>query len=129
MRVPRRYKVWDPRNLGYKFTAEARRLWDIAQDEPCLTTIQAALLFNMLYACHGLDRLGFVFLEYAVAQGSQLGLFQPEPNLGYTEEIAQGFTAWAIFNWQWYSRSPCVYGLHWCHLKLTLSEAFKDTTI
>jgi hypothetical protein len=60
--IPNRQKFWEPHNLGYQFTAEAKRLWELeSPGKARLTTIHAACLLNMVMDLNGMDKVGKLY--------------------------------------------------------------------
>ncbi|KAK1760212.1 hypothetical protein QBC47DRAFT_289520 [Echria macrotheca] len=95
-----RAEFWNPDSLGYRFIAEARRLWEIEQGVSKLTTIQAGLVINVIYNICGVDRVGWSYTERAAAMARDLGLLQGLYRGSARLCDAGNFTAWALFNWQ-----------------------------
>jgi hypothetical protein len=98
-----RAEYWLPQSLGYRFLAEAKRLWELelAEAKPKLTTVHAGLLLNLVYNVNGHDKIGWTFTLRAVAIAHELALFHPSPDIK-NKRLREGrdFTAWAIFSWQ-----------------------------
>lgn len=98
-----REKFYDPQTLGYKFLAEARRLWEteILEDTK-LTTIQAALLLSHEYSHDSMDKIAYTFVQQAVTLAEQTGIFSQETYARTKSKKmrdAQLFTAWALYAW------------------------------
>ncbi|EUC43101.1 hypothetical protein COCMIDRAFT_38896 [Bipolaris oryzae ATCC 44560] len=101
--IPDRSKVWLPESLTYRFTAEARRLWDLESlpGRSKIPTIQAALILSYNSTNNGLDEIGTIYARRACEMSQDLGLFGPEEwGAGTKMEKARLFTAWAVFSWQ-----------------------------
>lgn len=95
-------QFWNPHTLGYRFMAEAKRLWELeSSDSRSLTTIQAALILQVIMNENGLDRVGLSYLLQALLIAKEIDLFQ-QPKSSAEEEIAKArtITAWALFDWQ-----------------------------
>ena len=93
--------MWNPRNLGYKFLAEAKRLWELEISQNKLTTIQAAGILNLIYNVDGVDKIGLTYLEEAVRMAKVVGLFSGASKLkSQGSDVAREFTAWSLFNWE-----------------------------
>ncbi|KAF2096473.1 nitrate assimilation regulatory protein nirA [Rhizodiscina lignyota] len=94
-----RLEYWNPHNLGYRFFAEAKRLWEMERmEETCLTTIQAASMINIMYIMYSMDKLGMTYGVQAVAMANKLGLFGPTTQFkSKRKRISYGFTAWCLF--------------------------------
>ena len=88
--------------LSYQFITEAKRLWDIEDVAGSkLTTIQAAIVMNVIYNSNGTDRIGSTLLQRAVDMAHDLQLFT-FPGYGSHDLMtrARHFTAWCLFIWQ-----------------------------
>ncbi|KAM7189834.1 hypothetical protein V8F20_009971 [Naviculisporaceae sp. PSN 640] len=116
-RIVNREKFWDPQTLGYKFLAEARRLWEIEiSDDTKLTTIQAALLLSHEYSHDSMDKIAYTFVRQAVQLADQYGIFRKETYAQIRSEKmrnAQLFTAWALYAWNgvvsfYFFREPLI---------------------
>ncbi|KAF5506420.1 Nitrogen assimilation transcription factor nit-4 [Colletotrichum siamense] len=77
-----RVEYWNPDTLGYRFLAEAKRLWELQTSEPRVTTIQAGILFSVFHNLCGLDEIGQPYRIHGV-------------NLA-----RWAYTAWALYNWE-----------------------------
>lgn len=97
---PQRAEFWNPANLGYRFLAEARRLWELEAGTPKLTTIQAAMIFNPVYNMNGSDELGYKYNTMGIAMANELRLFDPCPMASQREQDARDFTAWWLYGFQ-----------------------------
>ncbi|OAQ69979.1 nitrate assimilation regulatory protein nirA [Pochonia chlamydosporia 170] len=96
-----RSEYWKPQSLGYKFFAEAKRLWELEQNQGSrLTTIQSAALMNIVYNMQSMDKLGMTYTVQAIAMAQDLGIFNaPDPSFSKRKQVSYGFTAWSLFNW------------------------------
>ncbi|RFN54941.1 zn(2)-c6 fungal-type DNA-binding domain protein [Fusarium flagelliforme] len=66
------------RFLGYKFFAEAKRLWELElMEKSSITTVQAAMIFHIMYNIYSMDKLGMTYGVQAVAMAKDLKLFDP----------------------------------------------------
>jgi hypothetical protein len=64
-----------------------------------LTSVQAAMIINIVYNLHGLDKLGSVYGLQALSVAREMHLF--DGNAHVTSERvrhARNFTAWCLFN-------------------------------
>ncbi|OAQ65033.1 C6 transcription factor [Pochonia chlamydosporia 170] len=101
--IQNRANFWDPDNLYYKFFAETKRLWELADKDGAveLTTIQAAILIDLSYRVNGLDKIGSTYLRQAVAMAEVMQLLNTFPNdMDMEERNARDFTAWCLFSYQ-----------------------------
>jgi hypothetical protein len=91
----------NPNTLVYLFNAEAKRLWEIqVRRPPLLTTVQAAIILQMLFNLCGQDELGQEYGEKAVELAQELRMFDaPDGALNKHTRNARTFTAWALYNW------------------------------
>ncbi|KAJ4263093.1 hypothetical protein NW762_006711 [Fusarium torreyae] len=106
--LPLRLEFWNPHTLGYRFLAEARRLWEIeeAGSSNKLTTLQAGLFINVIYNLMGADSIGWRYTLRSVEIAHSLGLFNPLSKVkSRKSQHVRDFTAWALFAWQ----SHCSY--------------------
>ncbi|KAF2634761.1 nitrate assimilation regulatory protein nirA [Massarina eburnea CBS 473.64] len=99
--LPDRMHYWDPNTLGYKFFAEAKRLWELESNiDKSLTTIQTALIFNNLCNVNCVDKIGIAYKNQAIAIAHELGLFDPLLDTeGKRVRDSRTFTAWGGFFW------------------------------
>ncbi|KAH9903958.1 nitrate assimilation regulatory protein nirA [Xylariomycetidae sp. FL2044] len=96
---PDRGEYWNPRTLGYKFFTEARRLWEMERTES-ITTIQAAMITNILYNMYSMDKLGMTYALQAVSMAYSLGLFSSTAHIkNPRRRHAYEFTSWCIYCW------------------------------
>ncbi|KAM0188465.1 hypothetical protein ACHAPI_010571 [Fusarium lateritium] len=93
-----RAEFWNPSTYGYRFLSEAKRLWEHAQDSNDLTTVQAGMVFNLIYNMNGADKLGFAYTIRACQMAHHLGLFK-ESAIVRSNRLcnARNFTAWTLF--------------------------------
>jgi hypothetical protein len=100
-RQPLRAEYWNPQTLGYRFMAEAKRLWELEATEPRITTVQAGILFTVFHNLCGLDEIGAAYRIQAIALYHKLRLFDNTIG-GESLRIERGraFTAWAMYNWE-----------------------------
>ncbi|OAA66323.1 Zn(2)-C6 fungal-type DNA-binding domain protein [Cordyceps fumosorosea ARSEF 2679] len=99
--LPNRSEYWNPDTLAYRFLAEARRLWELVAREPCLTTVQAGILFSVFYNLSGLDAVGQAYRIHAVALARELGIMDgPRPGDSARTQRGTAFTAWTMYNWE-----------------------------
>ena len=97
--LPDRSEFWNPQNLEYKFSAEAKMLWEVEQAAPSsLTTLQATVLIGLRYNICGMDNIGRTYLHRAVTMAHELKLFDQSTNIK-SKRIRQSrdFTAWCLF--------------------------------
>lgn len=98
----KRYAFWTPHTLGYKFFAEARRLFEVQiYKEPHITSIQAALVMSVTYNLYAMDKIGISYTVQAVEMARNLNLFDAPAGLqGNTRTLlGHQFTAWAVYFW------------------------------
>ncbi|KAK3383676.1 hypothetical protein B0T24DRAFT_58979 [Lasiosphaeria ovina] len=117
-----RSEYWNPKNLGYQFLAEAKRLFEIEAeterppeqpDNPNsrqksnqweqrrLVLIQSALLLNLIDAFNGFDRVGWRYTLRALDMANEIQLFRAtRPDIGQDVRSVRDFTAWVFFGWQ-----------------------------
>ncbi|KAF2624882.1 hypothetical protein BU25DRAFT_347202 [Macroventuria anomochaeta] len=101
-KLPNRFKYWEPEGLGYRFLAEARRIWELQTingRNRTLTSIQAALMINIVHNLFGLDKLGNLYGLQALAIAREMLLFDGNAD-DTCERVrhAKNFTAWCLFN-------------------------------
>ncbi|KAI1526213.1 C6 transcription factor [Pyrenophora tritici-repentis] len=95
-------QFWNPHTLGYLFLAETKRLWELEVSESLsLTTVEAALILQIVMNENGLDRVGLSYMLQALLIAKEIDLFQ-KPKWSANEELtkARAVTAWRFFNWQ-----------------------------
>lgn len=117
-----RAEFWNPKNIGYQFLAEAKRLFEFEADvkrpdgspgdpewerrcaqweDRKVTTIQAALILNIICAFNGADKIGWRYTLRAIEMASEIQLFRkPREDIGPAVQCVRSFTAWSIFCWQ-----------------------------
>ncbi|KAI0142576.1 hypothetical protein F4776DRAFT_612622 [Hypoxylon sp. NC0597] len=99
-RMKNRAEYWLPDNIGYRFLAEARRLFDLDQTNPTITTVQAAAIIHMTCIHNGIDEISWFYLYKSLEMAHNLSLFSPSLNEGKEWQVVAGTTAWCLFNWQ-----------------------------
>ncbi|KAF2475141.1 uncharacterized protein BDR25DRAFT_381964 [Lindgomyces ingoldianus] len=100
-KMDNRVEFWNPRTLGYQFSAEARRLWEFEAGRSKITTVQAAMLMNISYSENGMDKIGWAYLVQAVDMSHDLHIFDTSTDIKSAEmENVRAFTAWSLFNYQ-----------------------------
>ncbi|KAI0593504.1 hypothetical protein F4775DRAFT_577668 [Biscogniauxia sp. FL1348] len=109
--IANRTEFWNPRNIGYQFLAEAKRLWEQESGENRLTTIQAGMIINAIYNVSGADSIGWAYSIQALALAHNMGMFDAELRTTSKKvHDAQVFTAWTMFLFQnhngWYFLRP-----------------------
>ncbi|KAF2656565.1 hypothetical protein K491DRAFT_767645 [Lophiostoma macrostomum CBS 122681] len=100
--IPDRYKFWLPHNLGYRFLAEAKRLWETEtfDGKSRITTAQAACVLNNITDLNGMDKVRAFYYREALAMMKRMNLFNAHVE-GESKRAFKGrlFTAWAFFSW------------------------------
>lgn len=106
-KIPNRTKFWFPTDLGYQFTAEAKRLLELElPGQASLTTIQAEVILSVVMMSNGLGRIGTHYLEQALTLAHEISLFEKALVLDDQKmQRAKTFTAWTLFSFQ----SKCTY--------------------
>lgn len=98
-----RFEFWNPNSLGYKFFAEARRLWELElHNDSCITSVQAGLVMSVTYNLYALDKVGMTYTADAIMIARELNLFELPSSLrssNYREWHGYGFTGWALYFW------------------------------
>lgn len=97
-----RAEYWQPENLGYRFLAEALRLFELEEATPTITTVQAAAIINLAYNLNGIDELGWVYAKKSLQLAQKVSLFSSNPDESAEWQVVAGMTAWCLFNWQSY---------------------------
>jgi hypothetical protein len=98
--IPDRAKFWSPQNLAYRFSAEAKRLWESQDGRVDLPTIQAAILLNVISNSDSMDRVGRAYMTQAVGMAHDMQLFKaPSPEESKELQRVRTFTAWCLFAW------------------------------
>ncbi|KAK6084403.1 C6 transcription factor [Seiridium cupressi] len=92
---------WNPKELIYQFTAEAKRLWEREQARNHITTVQAGAIIGYSLNCDGLDKIGFRYLRLAISMAKDMGLFSPQPRaVDSKRQAVFSATAWGLFDMQ-----------------------------
>ncbi|OTA97230.1 hypothetical protein M434DRAFT_387002 [Hypoxylon sp. CO27-5] len=99
-RMKNRAEYWLPDNLGYRFLAEARRLFDLDQARPTVTTVQAAAIISLVCIHNGIDEISWFYAYKSLEIAQNMSLFSPGLNEDKEWQIVAGTTAWCLFNWQ-----------------------------
>ncbi|KAI8959471.1 hypothetical protein F5Y11DRAFT_301730 [Daldinia sp. FL1419] len=99
-RMKNRAECWLPDNLGYRFLAEARRLFELELAQPSITTAQAAAIINLTCNLNGIDEISWVYKYKSLEIAQNLSLFSPAPEESREWQIAATTTAWCLFNSQ-----------------------------
>jgi hypothetical protein len=105
--LPNSTRFWDPDTLTYRFLAEAKRLSELEDGSPRLTTIQAHCLINGALDVIGHDKLGLQYALKALSMANELGVFHAhhvdeKRSDGFYDkkyEDAKAFTAWGLTTW------------------------------
>lgn len=99
--VPNRAQYWNPHTLGYRFLAEAKRLWELEASEPRITTIQAGILVSVFHNLSGLDDIGQPYRIHSVTLAHELRIFDPMMEC-QNDRLSRGtaYAAWALYNWE-----------------------------
>jgi len=96
-----RLEYRNPQSLGFQFLAEAKRLWDLEQDNNThITTIQASLIINLVLIMQSADKMGMTYTVHAVSMAQRLGLFGPLTDI--TDDKKRNshiYTAWCLYFW------------------------------
>ncbi|KAI1465251.1 uncharacterized protein F4812DRAFT_440233 [Daldinia caldariorum] len=105
--IPDRNKFWVPQTLGYRFMAEAKRLWEVEsrRNTGSLPTIQAAILLGIVSTTTAMDKVGTSYLLQAMAMAEEMDLFSAR--VGTDDQSlrrVRAFTAWGIYTWQAWQR-------------------------
>ncbi|KFG80621.1 putative zinc finger protein [Metarhizium anisopliae] len=98
-----RTEFWNPQTLGYRFLAEAKRLWEYEKGLDKLTTIQAALVFHIIYSGTGADKIGYAYTVQACAIAHKIDLFNPT---SVTENIS--LMSFHYFRPPLFNRPPAI---------------------
>lgn len=99
-----RFDFWNPHGLGYKFFAEAKRLWEAElYRESKITTVQAALVMGVSSNLYAMDKVAMAYTAEAVRLSQDLKLFGLNESIKNDKSARnlQGyqFTAWSMFFW------------------------------
>ncbi|KAJ4990508.1 C6 transcription factor [Stagonosporopsis vannaccii] len=111
--LPNRAKYWLPDNLTYRFTAEAKRLWDleVASGRQRLTTIQASQILSVIMDFDGINSLGRFYTAQGLSMAQEIGLFGSSEHITCARmRKARLWTAWSLFSWH----SMISYYFHAC---------------
>ncbi|KAL6697014.1 hypothetical protein J3F84DRAFT_371912 [Trichoderma pleuroticola] len=112
--IQNREQFWNPGNIGYRFLAEARRLWELRSERADLPTLQAAVIFNGIYVNNGIDKLGLTYLNRAIDIAEHLELLGDNSHIeDKTLRHARDFTAWCLYKYQtimgyYYFKTPMI---------------------
>ncbi|KAL1869360.1 hypothetical protein Daus18300_005572 [Diaporthe australafricana] len=87
--------------LLYRFLAEAKRLWELENAEPRITTMQAGILFSVFHNLCGLDEIGQPYRIQAVVLARKLRIFDTMVD-NQSDRLRRGreYAAWAMYNWE-----------------------------
>ncbi|KAF4340441.1 nitrate assimilation regulatory nirA [Fusarium beomiforme] len=96
-----RLEYWNPHSLGYKFFAEAKRLWEMElMEKSSITTVQAAVIINIIYNMYSMDKLGMTYGVQAVAMAKDLKIFYSSSRpKSMKRQHVYDFTAWCLYYW------------------------------
>ncbi|SCO92559.1 uncharacterized protein FRV6_16687 [Fusarium oxysporum] len=99
--LPDRLEYWNPHSLGYKFFAEAKRLWELElMEKSSITTVQAAAIINIIYNMYSMDKLGTTYGVQAIAMAKDLKIFDPSCRpKSKSRQHVYDFTAWCLYYW------------------------------
>ncbi|KAI8723046.1 Zn(2)-C6 fungal-type domain-containing protein [Fusarium sp. LHS14.1] len=95
-----RAEYWNPNTLSYRFLAEAKRLWELECSEPCITTIQAGILFSVFHNLCGLDEIGQPYRIHAVSLAHEIRIFDVMDVRSQRIQNGRVYTAWALYSWE-----------------------------
>ncbi|CAJ2511194.1 Uu.00g068190.m01.CDS01 [Anthostomella pinea] len=98
--VRHRAEYWKSDNLGCRFLSEARRLLEVNEDTPALTTVQATAIIGLTCNTNGIDVIGWSYLRKAIAMAHDLKIFAPSPTQSASWQSVAAVTAWCLYNWQ-----------------------------
>lgn len=87
-------------NLGYRFLAETKRLWESSGHERRnLTSVQTAMTVTIIYNLDGLNKLSSPYGFESLSLAKEMRLFDGNANItSERERHARNFTAWCLFN-------------------------------
>ncbi|KAF1969128.1 hypothetical protein BU23DRAFT_601793 [Bimuria novae-zelandiae CBS 107.79] len=107
-----RLEYWNPHSLGYRFLAEAKRLWEEGSRKSHITKVQAGILMFSLYGAYSMSNLGMTYAAQAAIMANDLDIFGP-PRQTWTErkKHAYGFTAWCVYYYCSYRASRALRAL------------------
>ncbi|ROT39598.1 hypothetical protein SODALDRAFT_349782 [Sodiomyces alkalinus F11] len=100
--IEHRSEFWNPRNPGYQFLNEARRLWELESDRARITTMQAGCILAITFYVNGIDKLGNTYMLQSIELAKRKGLFST-PHLQMTDRKTREVklqTAWALYTLQ-----------------------------
>jgi hypothetical protein len=97
--LPDSTSFWDPDTLAYRFLAEAKRLWELEDGEPKLTTVHAGCLISAAMDVNGHDKPGLAYALKAFHTAQELGLFRAPLTDDPKLNDAKAFTAWGLSTW------------------------------
>ncbi|CAI6337654.1 unnamed protein product [Periconia digitata] len=91
----------NPKNLGYRFFAEAKRLWELhSTSKKSLPSLQTALLLNLLFNLHSSDRIGRSYQDQAISIAHEIDLFNLATHtMSASGRDSRGFTLWCLYWW------------------------------
>lgn len=99
-RLPARAKYWLPDTFTYRFTVEAKRLWEIESviGISSLTTIQASHILRIITDYNGVDKVGPAYTIQGLGMAHDLNLFKSCPETeSESMRKARIWTAWSLF--------------------------------
>ena len=87
--------------MHYRFTGEAKRLWELHAHKPHITTVHAGIILNVIHYLCGIDEIGLTYRARTIAMANELDLFKFNEK-GKDDDAAMGnaYTAWALYNWE-----------------------------
>ncbi|OPB40292.1 Zn2Cys6 transcriptional regulator [Trichoderma guizhouense] len=98
---PDRAEYWNPKALVYRFVMEAKRIWELENHVPRITTIQAGIVFNVFHNLCGLDEIGQPYRIRAIDLAHKMQLFDSTVGgRSYKMQRSMAFLAWTLFNWE-----------------------------
>ena len=88
------------RRTGYKFFAEAKRLWEVERmEEASLTTLRSAIVISILYNMYSMDNVVMTYSVQPVTMAKELNLFGTPAVTDSRMRNAHDHTAWCLFCW------------------------------
>ncbi|KAI1759115.1 hypothetical protein GGR53DRAFT_524115 [Hypoxylon sp. FL1150] len=99
-RMKNRAAYWLPDNLGYRFLAEACRLFELEQTNPTITTVQAGAIINLTTNINGIDDISWGYMDKSIKMAESISLFSPGLDESREWQLSASATAWSLFNWQ-----------------------------
>ncbi|KAL6808365.1 nitrate assimilation regulatory protein nirA [Trichoderma camerunense] len=130
-----RLEYWNPHSLGYRFFAEARRLWELeAGQKSSITTVQAGMVINIMYNMYSMDKIGMTYGVQAIAMAHDLKLFEgPTSKNRHPEEDPEWYgEIWVKYplsqtpiqmNFPHFFKAKCELGLIVTQIAVDLFEA------